>query len=657
MTRLVAAGLLLLPAQAGLPSAPQQEKVIDVRATRAPAGNSFEALWSTYEKAMAKNDAEAARNVLREIRRLRIERNVLALDTYALAHVAQGMDQLGKGDKERAEAEFDNAAALDPYLPDAFFAKSLVALQKIPLGLVPALRDMVTGIAAPLKSARGRQHAFNLGVAALLLTLFATTTVVALALLLRHGTLLLHDLEESFGGGRVPSVPIIIFAALLLLPALTLQGWGWLPFWWLTLLFVYLGRLEKLVVAVIMLLGLAVGPLVLALQEAAQAQQNPLFRASLSSLEGGPDTRALQDLEDGVRQYADDRDLVYLLAMQYKKAGRYEEAAALYRDILRTEPNDGIALNNLGNIEFANGEFPAAIARYKQGIESSAPPEAAATFYYNLSLAHLQRFEYQPAQEARSHADRAASGLVKDYDRLWKYDKGDYAVVDMGVTEEQIAAKFAGMEQGVGKKNLAGKPLAPGGVERWLPAMRNRFSAFVAVFLVLGLVISRVRGKKMFTMHCLKCGTPFCRHCHLGAASGGLCTQCHHLFMVRDGVSGPARNQKLLEVQKEDERRGRLFRILSLLSPGAGHVYAQRVLIGFLLVFLWYGIITLTALGGRVLPFTEVSGTVAKPWDLALAAGALLVIYITANRIRPGFDFLMPARRAPAAAARRGRVA
>jgi hypothetical protein len=58
-----------------------------------------------------------------------------------------------------------------------------------------------------------------------------------------------------------------------------------------------------------------------------------------------------------------------------------------------------------------------------------------------------------------------------------------------------------------------------------------------------------------------------------------------------------------------------------------------------------------------VLPFTEVSGTLAKPWDLGLAAVLLLLTFIAANRIRSGFDLLMPARRVPAAAARRGRVA
>ena len=655
MKALLAAGLLLLPAQTGIPAAPQQG-VIDVRAARAPAGNTFESLWSSYQKAVAKRDLETSRNVLREIRRLRVERNILALDTFALAHVALGLDQLEKGDREAAAGEFQGAAALHPYLPDAYFAMALVELKSVPLGIVPALRDMFTGVTAPLHTAQGRQHALMLLVAALLLTLFATTTVVALALLLRHGTLLLHDLEEAFGGRGRP-IPIILFAVLLLLPVLTLQGYGWLPFWWLTLVFVYLGRVEKVVVGLLLLLGLAVGPLVQALENGAKAQRNRLYRAAVSSLEGGPDSRALADLEDAVRKYTDDRDLVYLLAAQYKKAGRYEDAAALYRDILRGEPNDGIALNNLANIEFANGEFPAAIARYKQGIESSPPPEVAATFYYNLSLAHLQRFEYQPAQEARSQADRAASGLVHEYDRLWKYDKGDYAVVDLGLDEDQVTAKFAGVEEGVSKKNLAGKSPPAGDLQRWLPPMRNRFSGFVVLFIVLALVISRVRGKKMFTRHCLKCGTPFCRHCQLVAATEGLCTQCHHLFMVRDGVSGPARNQKLLEVQKEDERRGRIFRLLSIVSPGAGHVYAQRVLVGFLIVFFWYAVIALTVLGGRFLPFTEVSGTVARPWDLFLAAALLLVTFIMANRLGPGFDFLAAPRRAPAATARRGRVA
>ena len=83
----------------------------------------------------------------------------------------------------------------------------------------------------------------------------------------------------------------------------------------------------------------------------------------------------------------------------------------------------------------------------------------------------------------------------------------------------------------------------------------NRFAGFLGVAALAMAGLSFWRGRKTFTMRCLKCGTPFCRRCHLGAAVAGLCSQCYHLFVVRDGVSGPARNRKLLEVQAEEGRR------------------------------------------------------------------------------------------------------
>jgi hypothetical protein len=153
-------------------------------------------------------------------------------------------------------------------------------------------------------------------------------------------------------------------------------------------------------------------------------------------------------------------------------------------------------------------------------------------------------------------------------------------------------------------------------------------------------------------MRCLKCGTPFCRLCHLGAVTGGLCTQCHHLFVVRDGVSGPARNQKLLEVQKEDSRRDRVFRILSLLVPGAGHLYANQALIGLPLVLLWSAILAVAALTYRLLPLTEAADQLRPPWG-ALGGVLLLVLYVAANRVRPDFDVRVTARRPPPQRARR----
>jgi tetratricopeptide (TPR) repeat protein len=636
--------LLLAP---GLLAAQGPDKVIDVRSARPPAGNSFEAVWSAYRKADERGDTEAQQHALREIRRLRIERNIRSLEPIALARVAQGLERLQAGERDRAEECFYSALGLDPYLPDAHFALATIELKKGPLEIGGALRHTLAGMTSHLPTIRGRHQVLSLLIPVALVSLLVTAFVLALALLFRHGGLLLHDLEETMGAARGAALPLAATTLLLLLPAVTFQGWAWVPFWMLALLFIYLEGREKLVVCVLLVCGLAIGPLVKVLETRNLAQRNPLFGAGIESLEGGPDARAMAVLEEAARQTADDRDLLYLLAAQYRKAGRYEDAAGLYRDVLRQEPNDSFALNNLGNLEFAGGEFQAAIARYKQGIEAAPTARVGATFYYNLSLAHLQRFEYQPAQEARSQADRLASGLVRTYDSTWKYDKGDYAVVDLAATDDELWAKFLGTPQGVRVKNISGRgaPAAPR--EALVDGMRNRFTAFLGVFLVVVFVLSRWRGPRMFTRRCIKCGSPFCKRCQLGSAAGGLCTQCHHLFVVKDGVSGPARNQKLLEVQQEEGRRDRLFRILSLVAPGAGQIYTESTLVGATLVAVWAGVLSLVVLGFGLLPLTDASSALSRPWGLGLAALLLVVVYVVANRVRPHVALAMPAGSRP----------
>jgi len=640
-SRLLATVLATLPVPVAF-AAQTSEKVIDVRTARPPAGNTFEALWSVYRKAQTKGDSEAIDAALREVRRLRVERNIKSLEPYALARVSEGLASLKEAEIDKATVAFRSASVLDPHLPDAYFGLAAASMKGGISGFPSGIKEIVKGTTARLRTTVGWHRLVSLITPAVFLALLGTITVVALALLLRHGVLLFHDIEESLGPARSPIMAPGIFAVLLLAPVIALQGYAWLPLWWASLLFVYLAKLERLAVLALLLACVPVGPIVKTLESRTLAAQNPLFGAGVLAIEGGPDTRAVSILEDGVRRYPDDRDIVYLLAAQYKKSGRYEDATAFYLQILQREPNDTYALNNLANLSFAGGEFQAAIPRYLQAIATNPPPEIAATLYYNLALSHVQRFERQLHDEARSHAERLADGLIDEYDTLWKYEfKNENAVVDLGLKPEELWAKFEGARQGVGRKNLAGVPLPSADALGLLRAGANRFAGAIVLCAAAIFLLSRWRGPRMFTMRCVKCGTPFCRRCQIGAATEGLCTQCHHLFIVRDGVSGSVRNQKLLEVQKEDAKREKIFRIMSLLAPGSGHVYARKTLSGVAFVFVWSFILALALLGGRILPLTESSSTLARPWGLGLGMVLLLVVYVVANRARPDFEDLM----------------
>jgi len=643
------AWLLVVPGASGAADAP--EKPPEIRANH-PAPVSFESLWAAYTRADRAGDAQNARRVFQEIRRLRVERNIEGLPVLGLALVGQGKERLKNGERDRAEELFRSAIALAPRLADGHFAVATVAASRGAAGPVQAARQTLAGMAVPLSTAEGRLRLSGLLAPVVFLAAFLSTSVFALAMLLRHGTLLLYDLRETLGPGRSRSVGLAFFTAFLLLPVATFQGWGWLPFWWLAVLFFYLRIMEKVVALVLVLGAVAIGPLVDWMDGKVEVARNPLFWASVSAVENGADGRSTAQLEGAFKRDPGDRDLLILLAAAYRKAGRYEDVTGLYRDALRADPQLGIAMNNLANLDFARGDFAAAIGRYKQAIEATPTRPALATHYYNLSLAHLQRFEMQPADEALSQAKRIDGGLIARYDSHWKYDNGNYAVVDLGLDVDQVLEKFDGRAEGVARKNVfrAGTTAVEGAtVAR---SALTRFAGFLGVFAVVALGLWLWRGRSLSTQRCLKCGAAFDRRSDRNAAAVGLCTQCYHLFVVRDGISAPARNKKLLEVQGEEERRSRIFRVLSILSPGAGQLYGQKTLLGLGLTLLWYTTLSALLLASRH-PLTDAPAALARPWGLGAAAAMVAVLFFVANRVGPDFDVLVPVRRG---APRRGRA-
>ena len=256
-----------------------------------------------------------------------------------------------------------------------------------------------------------------------------------------------------------------------------------------------------------------------------------------------------------------------------RRAGRYEEAAELYRQLLAADPADAVARNNLANIEFVRGSYDAARARYRAGTEAGAerrdrghlvlqpvarpPPE--------VRVPGLQR-----GQVERGPARPRAGGRLRPVEVRLARLRG-------GGPRPDAASRSGTSSPGASRGSRCGTSPRGRGRRRGrgplAGSLANRFVASVGVFALAAFLVGRWRGPKAFTLHCGRCGTAFCRYCHLGQVSGGLCSQCYHLFVVRDGVSGPARNRKMAEVQRADGRRERVFRVLSVLSPGAGQVY------------------------------------------------------------------------------------
>jgi tetratricopeptide (TPR) repeat protein len=618
-----------------------------------PPTDRFADLGIAFVAANASGDQEQAERVLQRIRELRMERNVRSLTSVALALIDVGLTHLASGERAAARNAIQAAIEIDPWLPDAYFARARLQLRRGPLGIVGAIGSFVSGFRAGLSTSRGQAGLMALAGYAGLLSLLAFLTVLAVTFILRYAALLRHDLEESLGTEERRGWATTLSIILLLLPLIAFQGYAWLPLWCVALLFIDLRSVEKvLALSAIAALALLV-PLLRVVDLRLRTEMNPLYQAGVRAIEGEGNARDVDVLKKARASAPEDRDLGYLLAAQYKKTDRYREARAVLSDMLGmgkdsgSRINDAIALNNLANLDFAENEWTAAIERYRQARDYADVLEVKGTIIYNLSLAYLQTFQYQYQQQARNEADSIASDLVASHERTWHVTKAGttvYGVVDLGPTRGELLAKYVGAVRGVVPTNVTGT------AKSWLPtasvagAVVNRITAFLIVLGLVAFIRTKWRGPRAFTLRCQKCGAVFCRKCHLGAAIGGLCSQCHHLFNIRDGVSGPARNQKLLEVQDEEIRRERVFRILSLISPGAGHLYGRRVLRGAGVVLLWYVIIFASLLAVGVIPITDAPAWLAGPMPLIAAIVPLIAIYVIVNRLKPELEAVLPAR-------------
>jgi len=562
--------------------------------------------------------------MLDEIKRLRVERNAFDLEDVGACFVYQGFAQLDTGNLEEARKDFDIARELAPNLPTAYWGLARLSARQGILSYVSAIAYRIRAQLVALHSERdGAYASWNL-VYLLLSTLAVVFFIFALLMLYRYGILLYHDLEERLGE-RLSRTGILAAAiGILALPVILTAGIGWLAPYWLAVTFGYQTVKERTVSVLGLMLLLAAAPFAELYSAWAKTSTNPLYQASLSSLTGTFDVSDVALLRRASKEHPEDRDLQFLLAAQYKNLGDYELAATQYRKILDAFPGDLDSRLNLGNIYFAQLDWEGALVQYNNVI--SEDPQKAMAFY-NKSLAHAENFQFAEREEARLRAESLDSAAVAAHEKR----TGDYRVVfDARLDDMQILEKFYGLREGMrdesSPKQLRASVL--GGLRGW--GLRFVVAPVLFGALILALEIS-FKDRKL-TQRCRKCGSPFCGRCQIGTGRKGLCTQCYHLFFMKDGVSAAARNDKLGQVQQANRTRALVFRALSIVTPGAGHIGEGGPLLGTMLLFLWCLGVVGIILGGSLYSLPDgllgLGGSVST-----LLAGMMVIVLVTANLV------------------------
>ncbi len=147
-------------------------------------------------------------------------------------------------------------------------------------------------------------------------------------------------------------------------------------------------------------------------------------------------------------------------------------------------------------------------------------------------------------------------------------------------------------------------------------------AGILALFLLPGLGLSQRGGA---ARRCRRCGRPFCRRCRVGTKDPDHCSQCVHLYILRDGLAPVIKSRKMDEVTRYRKRVWIGERLLSLPLPGSGHVLGGRPCLGALLLVSWIGAWLGILLHGRMLVAPDAITASAVATSLLLGSLALVV--------------------------------
>jgi tetratricopeptide (TPR) repeat protein len=571
----------------------------------ATARGDLESLWFTREKYLQIGETEKARQQFQLLWEKSMEQGVRNVPEVSAVLVREAQRRMQTRDFEQATRSLALARKIAPDEFPVSTASALLALKRNPFNLLAAVSEFLQANQAVARSFRLqvwlRANLWLTVVAGLTFFLAFSVAVTFAAVAPRVA----HDVRERIPVGS-PHARVVLSWMAVAAPALI----GFSPWWWLVIgalvAWPYLDWVPRGIVAAGALFVVALPWIV---RES----------ATLRTIPGRPALEKIVAVREGHWTPADYRELKVLVekgeggvpgltaaGIAARRLGLLDEADAAYRAALQKAPGDPVLWNNLGNVFFARKDVAGAIENYGKAVQI-APDRFAP--HYNLGIAYREGFKFA---EGEADARRAAeidpeavayiSGL--DSSRL----KG-YTVDDVPGTDELWRlARADGEALEAAAENLWDSMMLGPSLASW-PVV-----ALVLLVLGGGLGAWRLRGG--VAQACSRCGRVYCRRCQTGKETG-LCAQCTHIFVRKEGVDAKVRVQKLAAIKAHARYRRIRHIVCAVLAPGGGHLSAGRYVLGvvFLLPAAFFEARVL--LGGGVFP---------SPWSLGSAAASSFAV-------------------------------
>ncbi len=398
------------------------------------------------------------------------------------------------------------------------------------------------------------------------LALALTVVVFALVQFIKYVRYPAHDLAK-----RVPSIfgtgeLIIVLTVVALVPVAI--GWGLLAGALAALVIVtgyqlsserWVSWFMMVVVALIPLALYSVAPLITFHGSLVDDMATTITEAFAGSAE-----RRLFAASTGTRSR--DATSALILARRKRLRGDLEGADLAYQRALEFRPNDPVALNNRGVIQFMLGRHEAAVALFERGKDANR-----AESVLNLAIIREEEGKFEEVgrllDQGRQLDRRLADAYTRQAGASAQSTPMFEAEIDMSVLWNRMYAIEPDRRWEVAESLW----MRMGGGRLW------SISVAAAIALLASLVVGA--WSKRFSTGCPKCGTPADR-----AAYGRLCGQCNSVFVTAAAVEPRLRAKKEREVRSYQRRRRWTERLTSMFA-GVGQFFGGRPLLGSILFF------------------------------------------------------------------------
>jgi len=426
----------------------------------------------------------------------------------------------------------------------------------------------------------------------------------ALTLALRYRRVLRYLWEEPLSKRGLGPLPMALIGAFLITSPVLL---GFDPsvaaLLWIWLLAPYFHTQE--VKATYLVIALQFVHPALAMLEP-KAQQVP--EPSIVSLQLQPQ---IKGLADSVSRAFPPHDQVFLQGWEQLKAQDWSGAEATFATLIGRHPNQAEVLNNLGAARFQLGKQDEAEKDFEEAFNLSP---SSPQILLNQSVIAFKKLDSPAGIAKQDEARRLAPDIYEGLKNASQAGTDQRAfLLPLPDSAQRNEVLKAGLSAGT---PLVQRPQTPILV----------FGFALPLLALIGFMIRLARSiKQAHPTQCVRCGEPF----HTtDSPDAEVCSRCHHLFVVKDGLHGESRKRKVEEIASHQGAQRWIHRAMVVLAPGSDLCFLGRTRQGFVeLLFLSFAMGIVFATGRSVRYPGEILADPTSTW-LPLGLILLTVLFL-----------------------------